>query len=95
MQKLMALKMHRSNIDIYLSIFKNLVIEAGYNHGAKGTVHLFAQGLCPDLLKTLVYLPTIPTTMDEGQDKACKEVKNNTTRETMLQPGRHYYKWQY
>jgi hypothetical protein len=49
-QKLMALKMHKSNIDTYISTFENLVREAGYNCDAKGTVHLFAQGLCPDLL---------------------------------------------
>jgi hypothetical protein len=64
MQKLMALKMHKSNIDTYISTFENLVREAGYNHDAKGTVHLFAQGLCPDLLHTLVYLLAIPVTMD-------------------------------
>jgi hypothetical protein len=63
-QKLMALKMHKSNIDIYISTFENLVREAGYNHDAKGTVHLFAQGLYPNLLRTLVYLPAIPTTID-------------------------------
>jgi hypothetical protein len=60
----MALKMHKSDIDTYISIFENLVTEAGYNYDAKGTVHLFAQGLRPDLLRTLIYLPTIPTTMD-------------------------------
>jgi hypothetical protein len=42
MQKLMALKMHKSDINTYISIFKNLVREAGYNCDAKGTVHLFA-----------------------------------------------------
>jgi hypothetical protein len=85
----------RSNVDTYISTFENLVWEAGYNHDAKGTVHLFAQGLHPNLLKTLVYLPAIPVTMDEWQDKACEEIKNNATRETMLQPSRHHYKWQY
>jgi hypothetical protein len=95
MQKLIALKMHRSDIDTYISIFENLVTEVGYKCDTKGIVHLSAQGLHPDLLKTLVYLPAIPTTMDQWQDKAHKEVKNNATRETMLQPNRHYYKWQY
>jgi hypothetical protein len=38
----MALKMHKSDIDTYISTFKNLVREAGYNCNAKGTVHLFA-----------------------------------------------------
>jgi hypothetical protein len=70
MQKLMALKMHKSDIDTYISTFENLVQEAGYNHDAKGTVHLFAQGLCPDLFQTLIYLPAIPVTMDQWQDKA-------------------------
>jgi hypothetical protein len=70
MQKLMALKMHKSDIDTYISTFENLVREAGYNCDAKGTVHLFAQGLHPDLLRTLVYLPAILVTMDQWQDKA-------------------------
>jgi hypothetical protein len=70
MQKLMALKMYKSNIDTYISIFENLVREAGYNRDAKGTVHLFAQGLHPDLLRTLIYLPAIPVTIDQWQDKA-------------------------
>src|SRR5437588_4146868 len=94
-QKLIALKMHKSDIDTYISTFENLVREAGYNHNAKGTVHLFAQGLCPDLLRTLIYLPAIPVTMDQWQDKAREEVKNNATRETILQPDKHHYKWQY
>jgi hypothetical protein len=95
MQKLMALKMHKSDIDTYISTFENLVREAGYNCNAKGTVHLFAQGLCPNLLRTLVYLPAIPVTIDQWQDKAQEEVKNNATRETILQPDKHHYKWQY
>jgi hypothetical protein len=91
----MALKMHKSDINTYISMFENLVREADYNCNAKGTVHLFAQGLCPDLLRTLIYLPAISTIMDEWQNKAHEEIKNNATREIMLQPGRHHYKWQY
>ena len=33
--------------------------------------------------------------MDQWQDKAREEVKNNATRETILQPDKHHYKWQY
>jgi hypothetical protein len=72
-----------------------LVVEAGYNCDAKGTVHLFTQGLSPNLLKSLLYAPIIPVTMDDWQTKAQEEVKNNALRETMLHPGRHHYKWQY
>ena len=63
----MALKMYKNNIDTYISTFKNLASEAGYNHNAKGTIHLFAQGLQANLLCTLLYLPTIPQTMDDWQ----------------------------
>jgi hypothetical protein len=66
----MALKMYRNNIDSYISIFKTLVVEAGYNHDAKGTVYLFAQGLLPNLLRSLLYAPIIPVTMDDWQTKA-------------------------
>ena len=51
-QKPMALKMYKNDIDTYISTFENLASEAGYNHDAKGTIHLFAQGLQPNLLRT-------------------------------------------
>ena len=91
----MALKMYKNDIDTYISTFENLASEAGYNRDAKGTIHLFAQGLQPNLLCTLLYLPAIPQTMDDWQRTACDEVKNNTFRETMLNPHKHHYKWQY
>ena len=94
-QKLMALKMYKNDIDTYISTFENLASEAGYNRDAKGTIHLFAQGLQANLLRTLLYLPTIPQTMDDWQRTARDEVKNNTFRETMLNPHKHHYKWQY
>ena len=94
-QKLMALKMYKSDIDSYIATFENLVREASYNRDAKGTVHLFAQGLRPDLLQTLLYLPTIPETMDEWQEKARNEIKKNAYCETLLPSSEKHYKWQW
>ena len=94
-QKLMALKMYKSDIDFYIATFENLVREAGYNRDAKGTVHLFAQGLRPDLLNTLLYLPVIPETMDEWQEKACNEIKKNAYCKTLLPSSKCHYKWQF
>src|SRR5947208_7313760 len=94
-QKLLALRMYRNDIDTYISTFETLVVEAGYNRDAKGTVHLFAQGLSPSLLRDLLYSPTIPQTMDDWQTRARDEVKNNAFRETMLRPDKHHYKWQF
>ena len=87
--------MYKSDIDSYIATFENLVREAGYNRNAKGTVHLFAQGLRPNLLNTLLYLPVIPETMDKWQEKACNEIKKNAYRETLLPSSKHHYKWQY
>ena len=88
----MALKMYRNDIDSYISTFDTLVVEARYNCNAKGTVHLFAQGLLPNLLKSLLYAPIIPITMDDWQTKVQEEVKNNALRETMLHPSKYHYK---
>jgi hypothetical protein len=87
--------MYRNDIDTYISTFETLVVKAGYNCDAKGTVHLFAQGLLPSLLYDLLYSPVIPQTMDEWQTRARDEVKNNAFRETMLCLDRHHYKWQF
>ena len=91
----MALKMYKSDIDSYIATFENLVREASYNRDAKGTMHLFTQGLRPDLLQTLLYLPTIPETMDEWQEKARNEIKKNAYRETLLPSSKKHYKWQF
>jgi hypothetical protein len=91
-QKLMALKMYKDNIDSYIATFRSLVKAAGYDCNAKGTMHLFAQGLRPELLKEILYSNNIPDTIDNWEKQACKEIKKNALRETMLHPNRMHYK---
>jgi hypothetical protein len=63
-QKLMALKMYKDDVDSYIATFGNLVKAAGYDHNTKGTMHLFAQGLRPELLRAILYSNNIPDTID-------------------------------
>jgi hypothetical protein len=80
----MALKMYQNDIDNYIATFENLVRDAGYDRTAKGTMHLFAQGLHPPILKEILYHGAIPDTIDEWQKSAREEIKKQAFRETML-----------
>ena len=93
-QKLMALKMFRDDIDSYITTFGHLVREASYDRDTPGTMHLFAQGLKPDLLRAILYSTTIPTTIEGWETAARDEIKKQAFRQTMLHPGRSYFKWQ-
>jgi hypothetical protein len=94
-QKLMALKICKDNIDSYITTFGSPVKVAGYNCNAKGTMHLFAQELRPELLRAILYSNNIPDTIDNWEKQAYKEIKKNALRKTMLHPNRTHYKWQF
>ena len=94
-QKLMALKMYKNDIDNYIATFENLVRDAGYDRTSTGTMHLFAQGLNPQILKDILYSNTIPTTMNDWQKAAREEIKKQAFRETMLPSNKPRYKWQF
>jgi hypothetical protein len=94
-QKLMALKMYKEDVDTYISTFGHLVREANYDRDAKGTMHLFAQGLNPKILEAILYGNAIPTTIDGWETAAREEIKKNAFRQTMLHPQRSHFKWQF
>ena len=84
-QKLLAIKMHKNDLDTYIATFNHLCREAGYNHTAKETIHLFAQGLNPQILKAILYSAgAIPTTADDWATRARKELKKDAYRNTMF-----------
>jgi len=84
----MALKMYRDDLDTYISTFNNLCKQANYDCTAEGTMHIFAQGLKPELLKAILYgQGTIPNTIIQWEDAARDEMKKHTYRQTMLNPG--------
>jgi len=95
-QKLMALKMYQDDLDTYISTFKHLCTQANYDITTEGTMHLFAQGLKQKLLESILYRQGgIPTTIIEWEEAARDEMKKHAYRQTMLNPGRAQYKWQF
>jgi len=92
----MALKMYQDDLDMYISTFKNLVTQASYDITTEGTKHLFAQGLKPKLLESILYRQGgIPTTITEWEDAARDKMKKHAYRQTMLNPGQAQFKWQF
>ena len=94
-QKLTALKMYKNDIDNYIATFENLVRDTGYNCTARGTIHLFVQGLNPQILKDILYSNTIPDTMNGWQTAAQEEIKKQVFRETILPSKQPHYKWKF
>jgi len=59
-------------------------------------MHLFAQGLKQKLLESILYRQGgIPITINEWEDTARDEMKKHAYRQTMLNPGRTQFKWQF
>jgi len=95
-QKLMALKMYQDDLDMYISTFKHLCTQANYDITTGGTMHLFAQGLKQKLLESILYRQGgIPITINKWEDAARDEMKKHAYRQTMLNPGRAQFKWQF
>jgi hypothetical protein len=92
-QQLQALKMFKDDLDTYIATFKNLAARANYALDAKGTIHLFAQGLSKPLLKAILFRDQIPNTMDNWITAAQDEVKKHSFRQSMLNPNQHMYDW--
>ena len=84
----MALKMYQDDLDTYISTFKHLCTQAGYDITTEGTKHLFAQGLKGKLLESILYRQGgIPNTINEWEDAARDKMKKHAYRQTMLNPG--------
>ena len=95
-QKLMALKMYRDDLVTYISTFTNLCKQANYDRNAEGTMHLFAQGLKRELLQAILYgLGVIPDTITAWENAARDEMKKHAYRQTVLNPARVHFKWQF
>jgi hypothetical protein len=67
-------KMHFSDIDQYISDFKELVWQAGYTIGNKKTIRFFLNGLTPSILDEVIRAP-FPTTYAKHKAKAINITK--------------------
>jgi len=95
-QKLLAIKMHKHDLDTYIATFNHLCREAQYNHTAKGTIHLLAQGLNPAILKSILFgAGAIPVTMEEWENAARDELKKIAYRDTIFPSNKTQFQWQF
>jgi len=93
---LLAIRIHKNNLDTYIATFNHLCQEAHYDQTAKGTIHLFAQGLNPAILKAILFgAATIPVTMEEWETAACKELKKIAYREMIFPSNKTQFQWQF
>ena len=95
-QKLLAIKMHKNDLDTCIATFNHLCREAGYDHTAKGTIHHFVQGLNPVILKSILYgAGAIPVTTDAWETAAHDELKKIAYRDTIFPSNRTQFQWQF
>ena len=88
--------MHKHDLDTYIATFNHLCREAGYDQTAKGTIRLFAQGLNPAILKSILFgTEAIPVTMDAWETAAYDELKKIAYRDTMFPSNRTQFQWQF
>jgi hypothetical protein len=66
--------MHFPDIDQYISDFKDLVQQAGYNIGNEETIGFFLNGLTPSILDEVIRAP-FPMTYGEYKAKAIEITK--------------------
>jgi len=88
--------MHKHDLDTYIATFNHLCREAGYDRTAKGTIHLFAQGLNPAILKSILFsVGAIPVTMDAWETAAHNELKKIAYRNMIFPSNRTQFQWQF
>jgi hypothetical protein len=62
------------DVDQYISVFEDLVRQAGYTIGNKETIGFFINGLTPSILDEVIRSP-FPTTYNEYKEKAVNITK--------------------
>jgi hypothetical protein len=65
--------MNKGDLDSYITDFKRLATEAGYDTNTSATVEIFYKGLHPKLARACLRWDTQPETMQEWIDSACTE----------------------
>jgi hypothetical protein len=65
--------MNKGDLDSYITDFKQLTTEAGYDTNTSATVEIFYKGLHPELARACLRQDTQPETMQEWIDSAHTE----------------------
>jgi len=91
--KLQHLKMHKGNLDMYITIFKHLARDVGYNTNTVSTINMFAQNLETRLLSAIMHRERLPITFTEWIAAARREKENYEIQQAVLHPQKHQFKW--
>jgi len=85
--------MHEGNLDIYISTFKHLARDAGYDTNTASTVNIFAQNLKTGLLSLIMHQEHLLITFTEWIAAAQREKENYKMQQAMMHPQKHQFKW--
>lgn len=91
--KLQHLTMNKGDLDTYISTFKHLARDAGYDLNTPSTVNMFAKNLDNGLLNAILHRDAQPVTMDEWITSARNEKRKYEYRQALMNPQKHKYKW--
>jgi hypothetical protein len=73
--ELIQLVMNGDEVDEYITKFERLMMKAGWERSAQGSLELFKQGLRKDLHREILQRDSIPRTLDEWQEAARREAR--------------------
>ena len=83
---LTKLEMKGDEIDEYIAAFEYLLIQAGWERDARGSLETLKQGLRKDLHWTILQRDPMPTTIDKWQAAARREVQHRRMTFASLGP---------
>ena len=91
--KLFKLKMRPGGLDNYITTFKHLAKQAGYDLGDKGLILQFVRNLDRGLAQIILHREQIPTTFAEWETSTRKELQLIEQRHAWFEPERYKYVW--
>ena len=74
-EDLTKLEMKGDDVDEYVAAFERLIVRAGWERNAKGSLEMFKQGLRKGLHYTILQRDPMPQNLDEWQAAARREVQ--------------------
>ena len=87
------LTMRGDDLDTYISTFRHLARDAGYDLTDQAVHHMFGRGLGRNLLYNVLKRETQPTTMAEWEDAARAEKRKKARMQAMINPQKQRYRW--
>src|SRR5882762_10107390 len=87
------LTMRGDDLDTYISTFRHLAKDAGYDLNDQAVHHMFGKGLGRNLLYNVLKRETQPTTMVEWEAAARAERQKEARMHAMMHPQKQRYRW--